>query len=88
MSTTHRESVTFRLIHMPCCGHLFCSINPRLPNFCPECGATSFARIKLKPESVLIEDREAWLQYRSVDRSHVRTFDIAQESQLPPLAPQ
>lgn len=32
------ERVTFRLIRMPCCGQLLCWVNPRFPNFCPECG--------------------------------------------------
>ncbi len=34
-----REHVPFRLIQMPCCWHFLFWINPRLPYYCPECGA-------------------------------------------------
>lgn len=32
------QRVEFRLVHMPCCGQLLCWVNPRRPNYCPECG--------------------------------------------------
>lgn len=32
------EQVRFRLFEMPCCKHSLCWLNPRLPNYCPECG--------------------------------------------------
>jgi hypothetical protein len=36
------EWVRFRLFQLPCCGQLLCWLNPRLPNFCPECGKLIF----------------------------------------------
>jgi hypothetical protein len=33
------ERVLFSLLQMPCCHTLLCWVNPRMPNFCPECGA-------------------------------------------------
>ena len=54
------ERVHFRLIRMPCCGHLFCNVNPRFPTFCPECGKPVIHRIK---ECVLISDDNASLKY-------------------------
>jgi hypothetical protein len=36
------EQVTFRLLQMPCCHILICWVNPRRPNYCPECGARIF----------------------------------------------
>jgi hypothetical protein len=35
MST--KERAHFRLIQAPCRGTLLCWVNPRLPNYCPEC---------------------------------------------------
>ena len=40
------ERVHFRLIEMPCCHTLYCHINPRLPNYCPECGKRCYAEVK------------------------------------------
>lgn len=37
MSATN-EQVPFRLLRMPCCHTLICWVNPRRPNYCPECG--------------------------------------------------
>jgi predicted nucleic acid-binding Zn-ribbon protein len=56
---TH-ERVWFRLIKMPCCGFLFCNVNPRLPLYCPECGNAVFLKIK-NQESILISDPNATL---------------------------
>jgi len=42
----HIESVGFRLLVMPCCDHQISWVNPRLPNFCPECGSPIYRRIK------------------------------------------
>jgi len=57
------ERVHFRLLFMSCCGHLYCRVNPRLPNFCPECGARVYAQIKAHPEAVQVEDTNAILRY-------------------------
>jgi hypothetical protein len=50
------ERITFRLIQMPCCGQLLCWVNPRICNYCPECGQYVFDRIK---SCVLISDDTA-----------------------------
>jgi hypothetical protein len=52
--------VSFRLIHTPCCHTLLCWVNPRLPNYCPECGQAIYAAIKFN--GILVEAREAWLE--------------------------
>ena len=59
------ERVHFRLIQMPCCGHLFCNVNPRFPSHCPQCGTFVYPKVK---ESVLISDAEAILKYDSEAR--------------------
>jgi hypothetical protein len=40
------ERVMFRLISMGCCGQLLCWVNPRLPNYCPECGTHCFPTVR------------------------------------------
>ena len=59
------ERVHFRLSFMPCCGHLYCRVNPRLPNYCPECGEWVFAQIKANPSCIQVEDINAHLRYRA-----------------------
>jgi hypothetical protein len=54
------EQVLFRLIQMPCCHTLLCWVNPRRPNFCPECGRRVYAQIK-QGDGVLREC-EGWLR--------------------------
>lgn len=54
------EKVPFRLIQMPCCGHLFCNVNHRLPSFCPCCGTFVFDRVR---GGVLVLDENATLTY-------------------------
>lgn len=54
------ERVHFRLIQMPCCSHLFCNVNPRLPSFCPACGASVYPWVK---GCVLVSDENASLKY-------------------------
>lgn len=36
--TASNSKIQFRLIHMICCTVLICWVNPRRPNYCPECG--------------------------------------------------
>lgn len=62
MST--RERIVFRLIQTPCCGHLLCWVNPRLPTYCPECGTSIFALLKTDGSRILISDDNAWIGYR------------------------
>lgn len=53
------ERVVFRLIHMPCCGQLLCWVNPRLPNYCPECGQHVMHKLQ---SSILVTDQDAELK--------------------------
>lgn len=54
------ERVHFRLLQMPCCGHLFCNVNPRLPSFCPNCGKGVYPQVK---HCAIISDADAQLTY-------------------------
>ena len=58
MGTT--EKVIFRLFNMPCCHLTLCWVNPRLPNYCPECGARVF--MQLKTEAYTQMHEEAWIK--------------------------
>lgn len=51
--------VHFRLIEMPCCQTLYCHINPRLPNYCPECGTRCY--IQVKSGTHTLTEYEGWL---------------------------
>jgi hypothetical protein len=63
MSAT-RERVWFRLIHLPCCGHLLCWVNPRLPAYCPECGKHVLTELRVKDSPCFkLNDAEATLTY-------------------------
>jgi len=53
------ERVKFRLIRMPCCGHLLCWVNPRFPTYCPECGTQILTVVR---EGVLLSDDNAVLE--------------------------
>lgn len=54
------ERVQFRLIEMPCCGHMFCNVNHRWPSFCPNCGKHVFPEVR---GCALISDPDAMLKY-------------------------
>ena len=54
------ERVHFRLIAMPCCGHLFCNVNHRWPSFCPQCGKMVYPQVQ---GGVRISDPDATLTY-------------------------
>ena len=60
---TSNEKVHFRLINMPCCNHLFCNVNHRLPSYCINCGTYIFDKVK---ENIIISDKEAWLKYKDI----------------------
>lgn len=53
------EGVHFRLLVMECCGHQLCWVNPRLPTYCPECGALCFPHVK---SWVTVSDEKAVLK--------------------------
>lgn len=59
MSVTS-QVVPFRLIQMPCCSHLFCSVNERFPSFCPQCGAHCYPAVR---GCVLVHDSRATLKF-------------------------
>jgi hypothetical protein len=55
-----REYVKFKLLEMPCCGQLLCWVNPRMPNYCPECGKSVWMSVQYK-DKVIFTDDEAYL---------------------------
>jgi hypothetical protein len=57
------ERIVFRLFQMPCCGQLLCWVNPRLPNFCPECGKVTLLDLKTG-EYTRVIDEDAWLKWK------------------------
>lgn len=58
--TKETQMVPFRLIQCPKCRTLLCWVNPRLPNYCPECGVWVLPEIK---SNVLQHFHNAWLTY-------------------------
>lgn len=54
---TH-EQVHFRLLSVECCHHLLCWVNPRLPNYCPECGERIYPQVR---SWITVEDVNARL---------------------------
>jgi hypothetical protein len=61
---TH-ERVPFRFLSCPHCKHQICWINPRLPNYCPECGKDVTTTIK---ERVFMRDDNAILTVHNVQQ--------------------
>lgn len=55
------QGIQFRLFHMPCCGHMLCWVNPRLPSYCPECGKHIVLELK-SGEHTRVNDRGAVLR--------------------------
>jgi hypothetical protein len=67
MSEPSNEYVQFRLIQMPCCNILICWVNPRRPNYCPECGKFIFKHFtKIDWET---KYSEAWLRVEDYDKA-------------------
>lgn len=58
------ERVYFRLIQTPCCNTLLCWVNPRMPNFCPECGAAIW--LKKQGEHIRHSDDFAMLKVEAI----------------------
>jgi hypothetical protein len=46
LGLSETQLVQFRLIQMPCCGQSVCWVNPRFPNYCPECGKFVYPDVK------------------------------------------
>jgi len=68
MSKTY-ERVVFTLINTPCCHTLLCYVNPRMPNYCSECGARLYA-MKRNPEAILFRDDNAGLRYKEPEQEN------------------
>lgn len=56
------EMVSFRLIQCPECGHAICWLNPRLPNYCTECGKHIFLKLKTNHDNCIAMQADAWLR--------------------------
>jgi len=57
------EFIRFRIFKMPCCGQLLCWVNPRLPNYCPECGKRCLLDLKTKEEYTLLDDAKGQIRH-------------------------
>jgi hypothetical protein len=58
----------FRLIQAPCCGTTLCWVNPRLPNYCPECGTFIYSALRTQcPENIVVSREDAWITYDEGD---------------------
>jgi len=44
VSTT--EKLIFTLFQMPCCKHLLCWVQPRIPTYCPSCGTQIMTQLR------------------------------------------
>lgn len=55
------ERAHFRHLVTPCCSSLLCWVNPRLPNYCPECGTRIYPEIK---SGVMTSDENATIRYK------------------------
>lgn len=69
-----REICHFRLIKTPCCGHLLCWVNPRLPNYCPECGAKTYMKLKTDGSHIHLSDETAELRVKDVPQGCLGGF--------------
>lgn len=69
--------VPFRLIQTPCCHTLLCYVNPRLPNYCSECGERIYAKLKTG-EGILVSS-PAWLR---IDDENAKVEDPTLERDL------
>lgn len=76
------ERVVFRLLKTPCCGALLCWVNPRFPNYCPECGHHIYPDVR---GCVLVHDDEAVLEVESGKTSHVPLQPITPVETSPDL---
>jgi hypothetical protein len=61
MPATVSERVHFRVIVMPCCQHMLCWVNPRLPSHCPECGTLVYPTVR---GCVSFSDERAMLKHK------------------------
>lgn len=59
------EKVRFSLLVMPCCHIQLCWVNPRMPNYCPECGKRTGMNNNNR-SAVVFEDDNAWLKHKEI----------------------
>ena len=64
--TTTNEQVPFKLFEMPCCHHLLCWVNPRLPSYCPCCGKRVYEQLRFHGADHTQVDSPAWLRIENV----------------------
>jgi len=77
MSKPSNEQVQFRLIQMPCCNILICWVNPRRPNYCPECGKFIF---KSFPSGMWVNTfSPAWLRVENHDKAVIYPPLVSEE---------
>ena len=50
------ERIKFKLFWMPCCHIQICWVNPRLPNYCPECGERVYAKLRTGAHTIGDDD--------------------------------
>ena len=63
MTERTTERIPFRLINTECCHTLLCWVNPRFPNYCPECGTRCYPEVR---GWVLEKDEQAILKVKRV----------------------
>lgn len=63
------ERIHFRLLVTPCCTTQLCWVNPRLPTYCPECGARVYPEIR---SEVRVSDENATIKYSEEMKARVK----------------
>ena len=74
------QLVPFRVIQMPCCNILICWVNPRRPNYCPECGKFIFKSFDKATWETTYS--EAWLEVKDDNRANYSPITIDSEEDL------
>jgi hypothetical protein len=77
MAKPSNQQVPFRLLQMPCCNILICWVNPRRPNYCPECGKFIF---KSYSTSVWNNNySKSWLRVENHDKAFIQCPPLVDE---------
>lgn len=76
------QQVDFRLIQMPCCGHLLCWVNPRYPSYCPQCGEGCYPQVK---GCVTLHDPRASLKLHEPAAERISDAPVLRQVE-PPLS--
>lgn len=56
------EFTKFRLLTTPCCHTILCWVNPRMPNFCPECGTRVYSEMKTNREKYVLQECDVMIK--------------------------